>query len=127
MEGRERREGEGSTVECSPCVSSTQADLARGEARQKEVNRYQHNASKHENRVANLTQELRMKQAESVSKGKRHARSLATVQTHLEGNRTSQKLSRMAQAEVEAEQKGREMMERMEVSGRGGECECVWV
>ena len=56
----------------------------------------------------------------------------------------NQKLSRMAQAEVEAEQKGREVMERMEVGsggrrgvwaceGRGsvgmwgeeGECGCV--
>lgn len=98
---------------------SSQADLARDSTRQKEVNTYQHSATKHEGRVARLTQDLKIKQTETASKGRRHGRSLATVQSQLEGNRTNQRLSRMAQAEVEAELKGREMMERMEVGVRG--------
>ena len=102
---------------------SSQADLARDSTRQKEVNTYQHSATKHEGRVAKLTQDLKTKQTETTSKGRRHGRSLATVQSQLEGNRTNQRLSRMAQAEVEAELKGREMMERMEVGMR----EWEWV
>lgn len=88
----------------------------RGEARQKEVGTYQQNASKYEDRAAGLTQDFKVKQTDAASKGRRHGRSLASVQTQMEATRTNQKLSRMAQEEVEAEQKGREVMERMEVS-----------
>ena len=98
----------------------TQADLSRGDARQKEINSYQQNASRSENRVASMTQDFKTKQNEASSKGRRHGRSLATVHTKLEATHMNQKLSRMAQAEVEAEQKGREVMERMEVGVREG-------
>ena len=97
-----------------------QADLMRGVARQKEVGTYQQNASKYEDRMAGLTQDFKVKQTDAATKGKRHGRSLASVQTQMEATRTNQKLSRMAQEEMEAEQKGREAMERMEVSVWGG-------
>jgi hypothetical protein len=93
--------------------SSSQEDRSRAEAHLRDQKEMDSVGSKYEQHNRQISKEKGAKVGAIVSKEKRQGRNLASVQNHLEAAHSNQKMAKMAKESLEAEQMGKEMMDRM--------------
>ena len=96
--------------------SSVQEDRSRAEAHLRDQKEMDSVGSKYEQHNRQISKEKGTKVGAIVSKEKRQGRNLASIQNHLEAAHSNQKMAKMAKESLEAEQMGKEMMDKMAVS-----------